>query len=66
MAHPRDPLNLEPTRHWTQVESAERCGVTQPRINDLLRGRMSRFSIDARVNIATGLGKRVNFGLETA
>lgn len=66
MAHPRDPLNLEPARHWTQVESVERCGVTQPRINDLLLGRMSRFSINARVNIATGLGKRVNFGLETA
>ena len=22
---------------WTQAEAAERCGVTQPRINDLLR-----------------------------
>ncbi|MEO8756003.1 MAG: XRE family transcriptional regulator, partial [Casimicrobiaceae bacterium] len=29
---------------WTQVEAAEHCGVTQPRINDLLRGRISRFS----------------------
>jgi len=28
---------------WKQVEAAERCGVTQPRINDLLRGRVSRF-----------------------
>src|SRR5512140_2007333 len=32
---------------WTQVEAAKRCGVTQPRINDLLRGRVSRFSLDA-------------------
>ena len=23
---------------WTQAEAASRCGVTQPRINDLLRG----------------------------
>jgi predicted XRE-type DNA-binding protein len=51
---------------WTQVESAERCGVTQPRINDLLRGRVSRFSLDALVNIATALGKRVSFGLKAA
>ena len=29
---------------WTQVEAAQHCGVTQPRINDLLRGRVSRFS----------------------
>lgn len=32
---------------WKQVEAAGRCGVTQPRINDLLRGRVLRFSIDA-------------------
>ena len=46
-------------RNWTQAEAARRCGVTQPRINDLLRGRVSRFSLDALVNIATALGFRV-------
>ncbi len=51
---------------WKQVEAAERCGVTQPRINDLLRGRVSRFSLDALFNIATALGRRVSFELETA
>jgi predicted XRE-type DNA-binding protein len=49
---------------WKQVEAAERCGVTQPRINDLLRGRVSRFSLDALVNIATALGRRVNVEIE--
>ncbi len=53
-------------QNWTQAESASRCGVTQPRINDLLRGRVSRFSIDALVNIATALGCRVRFDLEAA
>ncbi len=51
---------------WTQAESARRCGVTQPRINDLLRGRVSRFSLDALVNIASALGFRVHFDLEAA
>jgi len=51
---------------WKQVEAAERCGVTQPRINDLLRGRVSRFSLDALVNIATALGRRVNVEIEAA
>jgi predicted XRE-type DNA-binding protein len=51
---------------WKQVDAAERCGVTQPRINDLLRGRVSRFSLDALVNIATALGRRVSFELEAA
>jgi len=50
---------------WKQVEAAARCGVTQPRINDLLRGRVSRFSLDALVNIATALGRRVHVELET-
>lgn len=54
------------TQGWKQVEAAERCGVTQPRINDLLRGRVSRFSLDALVNIATALGRRVSVELEAA
>ncbi|SAL20157.1 XRE family transcriptional regulator [Caballeronia choica] len=51
---------------WTQEEAARRCGVTQPRINDLLRGRVSRFSLDALVNIATALGRRVHIELQAA
>ena len=51
---------------WTQVEAAKRCGVTQPRINDLLQGRVSRFSLDALVNIATSLGRRVRVQIEAA
>lgn len=51
---------------WTQSEAAKRCGVSQPRINDLLRGRISRFSLDALVNIAAALGKKVKVRLEAA
>jgi predicted XRE-type DNA-binding protein len=51
---------------WTQVEAARRCGLTQPRINDLLRGRISRFSLDALVNIASALGRKVNIQLDAA
>jgi len=51
---------------WTQLEAASHCGVTQPRINDLLRGRISRFSLDALVNIASALGRRVRVELEAA
>jgi predicted XRE-type DNA-binding protein len=48
------------------VQAAQRCGVTQPRINDLLRGRVSRFSLDALVNVATALGRRVRVEIEAA
>ena len=51
---------------WTQVEAAAHCGITQPRMNDLLRGRVSRFSLDALVNVATAIGRRVHLQLEVA
>lgn len=50
---------------WTQAEAASQCSVTQPRINDLLRGRISRFSLDALVNIAAALGQRVHVEFES-
>ena len=51
---------------WTQTEAARRCGITQPRTNDLLRGRVSRYSLDALVNIATAIGRRVHVERELA
>jgi predicted XRE-type DNA-binding protein len=51
---------------WKQAEAAKRCGVSQPRINDLLRGRIDRFSLDALVNIATALGRRVRVAIDAA
>ena len=51
---------------WKQSEAAIHCGVTQPRINDLLRGRVSRFSLDALVNIDTAIDRRVYVALEVA
>lgn len=45
---------------WKQVEAAQHCGITQPRLNDMLRGRISRFSLDALVNIAAAIGQRVH------
>ena len=49
---------------WTQTEAAAHCGVTQPRMNDLLRGRVSRFSLDALFNIAAALGRRVTVEID--
>ncbi|WP_432744306.1 helix-turn-helix transcriptional regulator [Methylobacter sp. G7] len=51
---------------WKQADAAIHCRVTQPRINDLLRGRVSRFSLDALVNIAAALGQRVHVELKAA
>ncbi|MFT4060522.1 MAG: helix-turn-helix transcriptional regulator [Legionella sp.] len=51
---------------WKQVEAAQHCGITQPRLNDMLRGRISRFSLDALVNIAAAIGQRVHIELKAA
>jgi predicted XRE-type DNA-binding protein len=51
---------------WTQSAAAAHCGLTQPRMNDLLRGRLSRFSLDALVNVAVALGLRVGLTVSAA
>lgn len=43
----------------TQAEAAKRLGVTQPRMNDLLRGRIDKFSLDALMNLAAQAGLAV-------
>jgi len=35
----------------SQREAAKKLGVTQPRLNDLLQGKIQKFSIDALVKI---------------
>ena len=62
----RKIVELIELKKWTQVQAAKHCGITQPRINDLLRGRISKFSLDALVNIAASIGQRVHIQLEAA
>ena len=47
-------------RDLTQAEAAEFCRSTQHRVNDLLNGKISKFSLDALINIATAAGLRVD------
>lgn len=50
----------------TQAEQAHRLGLTQPRLNDLLKGRIHKFSMDALVNIAVRAGLQVDLNLRQA
>jgi predicted XRE-type DNA-binding protein len=52
-------------RAWktTQAEAAARLGLTQPRLNDLLRGKLDKFSLDALVNLAMGAGLKVRLAI---
>lgn len=55
-------------RSWglTQAKAAERLGVTQPRLNDLLRGKIAKFSLDALVELSARAGLAVRLGVEKA
>jgi predicted XRE-type DNA-binding protein len=44
---------------WNQTEAARQLGVTQPRVSDLLRGKINLFTIDALVNMAVAAGHHV-------
>jgi predicted XRE-type DNA-binding protein len=46
----------------TQAVAAKRLGLTHPRLNDLLKGRISKFSLDALINHATKAGLKVENG----
>lgn len=39
-----------------QEEAAIRLGITRPRLNDLLRGKLGKFSLDALVNLTVAAG----------
>jgi predicted XRE-type DNA-binding protein len=51
----------ETVESWggTQATAAKRLGLTQPRMNDLLRGRIAKFSLDALLDIAARAGLTV-------
>ena len=43
----------------TQEQAAELLGVTQPRVSDLMRGKISLFALDILVNMTTAAGLHV-------
>jgi predicted XRE-type DNA-binding protein len=53
-------------RGASQREAAKRFGITQPRLNDVLRGRIDKFSLDALVNMLAHAGMRVELRVKRA
>ena len=55
-------------RGWntTQARAARRLGITQPRLNDLLHGKINKFSLDALLTLATRAGLKVKIDVRPA
>jgi predicted XRE-type DNA-binding protein len=47
----------------TQARAAKITGVSQPRISDLVRGKIGRFTIDTLVNMVTVAGLKVDVAI---
>lgn len=45
----------------TQIAAARLLGVTQPRISDLMRGKIDRFSVDSLIEMLGRAGASVSF-----
>ena len=56
----------EVARGYTQQEAAKMLGITQPRLNQLLKGKISLFSLDALVNMLAKAGLRVSMKVKKA
>jgi predicted XRE-type DNA-binding protein len=50
----------------TQAQAARRLGVTQPRLNDLLHGKINKFSLDTLLTLATRAGLKVKIDVRSA
>ena len=67
----RSALMLALTRHieregLTQAKAAKVFGVTQPRVSNLVRGRIDAFSLDLLVKMAAAAGLRVSMKVKMA
>jgi predicted XRE-type DNA-binding protein len=47
-----------------QGEAAKRLGITRPRLNDLLRGKISKFSLDALATLAIRAGLHIKMNVK--
>ncbi len=50
----------------SQAQAAQLFGVTQPRISDLMRGKINLFGLDALVNMASAAGLHIDMRIRHA
>lgn len=50
--------------HLSQSQAASLFGVTQPRISDLMRGKINLFGLDSLINMAAVAGLHVEMSVQ--
>jgi predicted XRE-type DNA-binding protein len=51
------------SQKWTQTEAAEKLGVKQSRISDLMNSKIEKFTIDAMFDMLDKLGFKINWSM---
>lgn len=51
------------TERLTQAEAAERLGIAQSRVSDLVRGKWEKFSLEMLIMLEARLGRKVRVEL---
>ena len=54
---------LVQTEGWTQAQAAERFGIAQSRVSDLVRGKWDKFSLDMLIALAARAGRKVELAV---
>lgn len=49
---------------WTQKQAAQELGITQPRISDLIRGKIDLFALDSLVNMMAMVGYHIQLSIK--
>ena len=67
----RSELMMTLKKHMTrtgisQTQAAKLFGVTQPRVSDLMRGKINLFGLDALVNMAAAAGLHMEMRVREA
>lgn len=48
---------------WSQSEVAKMLGITRPRVSDLMRGKLSKFSLDTLLTFLERMGDEVHINV---
>lgn len=59
-------IRIVRSRKLTQASASKLFGVSQPRVSDLMTGKIDRFSIDALVEMLSRAGRRVEIAMKPA
>ncbi len=54
---------LVQTEGWTQTQAAEKFGIAQSRVSDLLRGKWDKFSLDMLITLVARAGRKVELAM---